>query len=96
LITSTPGAEKTGRQVFAGRETMATTKSFETALKKLEQSVEQLESGELSLDEALKVFSVGVKQADACRKSLREVELKVAQLLQTEDGDFVRKDQNDA
>ncbi len=38
---------------------MATTKSFETALKKLEESVDQLESGELSLDQALKVFRRG-------------------------------------
>lgn len=75
---------------------MATTKSFEAALKKLEDSVEQLESGELSLDQALKVFSAGVKQADACRKSLQDVELKVAKLLQQDDGSFQQEDINDA
>lgn len=71
---------------------MATTKSFETALKKLEDSVEQLESGDLSLDQALKVFSTGVKQADVCRKSLQDVELKVAKLLQQDDGSFHQED----
>lgn len=75
---------------------MATSKSFETALKKLEDSVEQLESGDLSLDEALKVFSAGVKQADLCRKSLEQVELKVSQLLQKEDGSFTKEDMSDA
>ncbi len=75
---------------------MATTKSFETALKKLEESVDQLESGELSLDQALKVFSTGVKQAESCRRSLQDVELKVAMLLQREDGSFQQEDMTDA
>jgi exodeoxyribonuclease VII small subunit len=74
---------------------MATTKSFEAALKKLEDSVEQLESGELSLDQALKIFSAGVKQADTCRKSLQDVELKVAKLLQQDDGSFQQEDMDD-
>lgn len=70
---------------------MATIKSFETALKNLEESVERLESGELSLDEALKVFSSGVKQADICRKTLENVELKVEKLLKLDDGNFSRE-----
>ncbi|PLY06001.1 MAG: exodeoxyribonuclease VII small subunit [Desulfuromonas sp.] len=74
---------------------MATPKSFETALKKLEESVEQLESGELSLDEALKVFSGGVKQADACRKTLEDVELKVEKLLRQDDGSLRREEFDD-
>jgi exodeoxyribonuclease VII small subunit len=60
---------------------MAIAKNFETALKKLEEAVERLENGELSLEEALKAFSVGVKQADVCRSTLREVELKVETLM---------------
>ncbi len=71
---------------------MSMTKTgFETALQKLEDSVEQLESGELSLDQAMKVFSSGVKQAETCRKSLREVELKVEQLLKQDDGSLQRE-----
>lgn len=65
---------------------MATPKGFETALHKLEEAVQQLESGELSLDQALKVFSNGVKQADSCRQALQAVELKVNLLLQQNDG----------
>lgn len=53
---------------------------FEAALGRLEEAVEQLESGELSLEKALAVFSAGVKDADFCRESLRAVELKVEQL----------------
>lgn len=66
---------------------MATTpKGFEAALRKLEEAVQQLESGELSLDQALKVFSTGVKQAEICQDALREVELKVNVLLKQNDG----------
>lgn len=65
---------------------MATKINFESSLQKLEEAVEQLESGNLTLDQALKVFSTGVKQAECCRKSLHKVELQVEQLLQQEDG----------
>jgi exodeoxyribonuclease VII small subunit len=64
---------------------MATAKSFETALKKLEAAVERLEDGDLSLDEALKVFSTGVKQTEVCRSALREVEMTVETLMKQGD-----------
>ncbi len=69
---------------------MATAKNFETALKKLEEAVAQLESGDLSLEDALKVFSTGVKQAEYCRSSLKEVELKVEVL--TKQGEAWQKE----
>ncbi len=65
---------------------MATPKGFESALRKLEDAVQQLESGELTLDQALKVFATGVKQAEICQDALREVELKVNVLLKQDDG----------
>jgi len=70
---------------------MAIKINFESSLQKLEESVEQLESGDLTLDQALKVFSAGVKQAESCRKSLDKVELQVEQLLQQEDGTLQRE-----
>lgn len=65
---------------------MSKKSGFEAALHRLEDAVEQLESGELSLEKALTVFSAGVIEADFCRESLRAVELKVEQLLQQADG----------
>lgn len=65
---------------------MADKNGFEAALKKLEKAVSKLESGELSLDQSLRVFSDGVKQADVCRQSLQQVELQVEQLLKQADG----------
>jgi len=70
---------------------MAIKINFESSLQKLEEAVEQLESGDLTLDQALKVFSSGVKQAESCRKSLAKVELQVEQLLQQEDGTLQRE-----
>ncbi len=64
---------------------------FETALRRLEEAVEQLESGELSLEKALAVFSAGVKDADFCRESLRAVELKVEQLSKQADSSEQRE-----
>jgi len=70
---------------------MVTKINFEASLQKLEDAVEQLESGDLTLDQALKVFSAGVKQAESCRKSLHKVELQVEQLLQQDDGTLQRE-----
>lgn len=61
---------------------------FETALKKLEQIVENLESGDLSLEEALKAYEEGVKMADACTKRLTEAEKRVEVLLKSGSGKF--------
>ncbi len=47
---------------------------FETALKKLEEVVRRLESGELPLEESLKAFEEGVRQANFCTRKLNEAE----------------------
>jgi exodeoxyribonuclease VII small subunit len=54
---------------------------FEEALKKLEESVGQLEAGDLPLDKALKVFEQGIKMSRICTKKLEEAEQKVELLL---------------
>ena len=65
---------------------MADKENFEAALKKLEEAVSQLESGDLSLEDSLQTFSDGVKQAEICRTALQQVELQVEQLLKQADG----------
>ncbi len=70
---------------------MTKENNFENSLQKLEDAVAQLETGDLSLTDALKVFSVGVKQADNCQKSLLKVELQVEQLLCQDDGTCKRE-----
>ncbi|MEA2109878.1 MAG: exodeoxyribonuclease VII small subunit [Pseudomonadota bacterium] len=61
--------------------------SFETALKKLEEVVEKLESGEVSLDQSLKLFEQGITLVRQCSKRLDEVESKVQVLVSDERGE---------
>jgi len=44
--------------------------SFEESLKRLEEIVEELEKGELSLDEALKLYEEGMYFSDRCLEKL--------------------------
>ncbi len=54
---------------------------FETALKKLETIVDNLEGGDLTLETALKQYEEGVRLADICSKRLSEAEKKVEVLM---------------
>ena len=56
---------------------MSDSASFETSLQELEAIVEQLEQGNLSLDDSLKQFEKGVTLARNCQKVLNEAELKI-------------------
>ena len=60
--------------------------AFETALKELETLVEQMENGDLSLDESLKAFERGIKLTRQCQQALQQAELKVQTL--TAEGDL--------
>ncbi len=55
---------------------------FEEAMQELEQLVEQMERGELSLEESLKSFERGIKLTRTCQQALREAEQKVQILLE--------------
>ncbi|MCK4401876.1 exodeoxyribonuclease VII small subunit [bacterium] len=50
---------------------------FEQALDKLENTVKEMEEGNVSLDKSLELFEEGVKLAKFCSVKLREVEKKV-------------------
>jgi exodeoxyribonuclease VII small subunit len=60
--------------------------TFENAMKRLEAIVQELESGDLTLDEALKKFQEGVKLSKFCSNKLDETEKKVAILLKDQEG----------
>jgi len=61
---------------------------FEEALKELEGIIEELEGGELTLDESLERYERGVKALTACRKILGEAEKKIQLLLRTAEGEL--------
>ena len=56
---------------------------FEQALSDLENLVEQLESGELSLDQSLKQFKRGVELTRHCQGILEQAQQIVEQLIET-------------
>ncbi len=53
------------------------TLDFETSLKELEKIVRELESGEVSLDESLKKFEVGIDLYKKCRQTLEGAEKRI-------------------
>lgn len=54
---------------------------FEKKLARLEEIVSQMESGDLSLEDSLKVFEEGVKLSRDCNTQLSQAEQKVKTLL---------------
>lgn len=60
--------------------------NFEEALEHLEEHVRKLESGNLSLDDSLKVFEEGTGFARACEAQLSAAKGKVEKLLQQAGG----------
>jgi exodeoxyribonuclease VII small subunit len=61
-------------------------KKFEVALEELEGVVEQLETGELPLDESLAIFERGVGLVHYCNQKLTEAEKKVELLIKDKEG----------
>ena len=54
---------------------------FEDCLQRLEKIVDELERGDIALEQSLKLFEEGVQLSNSCRKELEEAEGKVEILL---------------
>ena len=63
----------------------ATSLNLEKSLDTLESLVEQMESGDLSLEESLKAFEEGVKLTRECQQALKAAEQKVRILMQADE-----------
>jgi exodeoxyribonuclease VII small subunit len=61
--------------------------NLEKALADLETLVEELESGDLPLEKAMKKFEDGIKLTRACQAALKDAEQKVQILLKTAGGE---------
>jgi exodeoxyribonuclease VII small subunit len=55
---------------------------FESALKELENIVERMEQGDMSLEQSLKEFEQGINLTRACQTALKEAEQKVQVLVE--------------
>ena len=61
-------------------------KNFESAMEEIEQVVEQIESGELSLEESLAAYEKGVGLVKFCYQKLNEVEKRIEFLVKDKEG----------
>ena len=66
-------------------------KTFEQSMKQLEQIVQELETGDLPLEKALKKFEDGVQLSRLCTEMLDETEQKVSILLKDQNGEITEK-----
>ena len=64
---------------------------FEETLKKLEKIVQDLEKGDLSLDEALKKYEEGITLSRLCAQRLENAKKKIDVLVKNKKGEFQLK-----
>lgn len=62
--------------------------TFEQRLARLEKIVEKLESGDIGLDESLKLYAEGAGLVKECRKILGEAEQRISKLAESTAGDL--------
>jgi exodeoxyribonuclease VII small subunit len=65
--------------------------NLEKSLAALEQIVEELESGELPLEKAMKKFEEGIKLTRGCQSALKDAQQKVEILLQGAAGETLEE-----
>ena len=68
---------------------------FEEALKQLEEIVDKLETGDVSLDDSLKVFEEGNDLVKLCLKKLNEAEQKIKSISEDLDIDDLNDNQEE-
>ena len=71
---------------------MKEEKTFEDNLKELEEIANNLESGNLNLDEAIKEFEKGMKLSKECTKKLDLAEKKINILVENYNGKIEEKE----
>ena len=67
---------------------------FEKSLDELNKLVENMEQGDLTLEESLKSFEKGIKLTRSCQKALENAEQKI-QILMDEDGENLKSTSTD-
>ncbi len=71
---------------------MAKKKSFEAALAELENIVREMESGDLSLEDAVKKYEIGIKQSTFCLDLLDKTEKKINLLSKDGSGNVIKEE----
>ena len=71
---------------------MATKKTFEENMLRLEEIVNKLEKGDAQLCESLRLFEEGTQLVSTCRKELDQAEQQVVKLMKGPDGAPIESD----
>jgi len=65
--------------------------NFESNLKKLEIIVDKIESGEIGLEESVKLYEEGMKIKKICDKKLKDIEMQIKKI-KIEDNKVIKED----
>ncbi len=65
--------------------------NFEANLKKLEVIVDKLESGDIGLEESVKLYEEGMKIKKICDKKLKDIEMQIKKI-KIEDNKVLKED----
>ncbi len=71
-------------------------KSFEESLRRLEKIVDELEQGDVPLDDALKMYEEGIALSKSCTEKLTQAELRIKKLSKDMEGAFHLVDEEEA
>jgi len=66
--------------------------AFEETFKNLEEIVNQLESGQETLENSLELFEEGIRLSEICRNKLDNADQKIKKLIKKTDSSFELKD----
>lgn len=65
---------------------------FENTLKDLEEIIQQLEKGELNLEESIQKYEEGMKLVKNCNDFLENAEKRITKLIKNQDGKIIEED----
>ena len=65
--------------------------TFEKAMKELEELVDSLDKGDVSLDEAIAAYDRGSQLKDYCEKKLQEAKMKIETIQSSDNNDTLSK-----
>jgi exodeoxyribonuclease VII small subunit len=87
LIVAARDGSLAGAATWSGDVSSNTKFNLEKSLAELEALVDELETGDLPLEKAMKKFEDGIKLTRGCQAALKEAEQKVEVLLQSAGGE---------
>lgn len=68
---------------------------FEEAFARLEQVIDEMERGELPLEDLLQRFEEGVQLVRTCRRFLKQAQARIEQFVEVKDGQWVLKEMDE-